>query len=442
MKNWILIFLIPAFVVSCKPKTAPEKQPEQTAKAQAADDTSDWAEVVQSVARIDSYDNGRILETGQGFFVAENLFVTKYSVVANANRAEITPYDSDLKYEAKGYVAFDRINDLIILKVEGISRKPVSLFTEIAPVSAKSICILRPEGNVIPLKTGKVLSFSNVRGIKLYRITNSITKNSFGMPVFVSTKQTIGIAFSETVDYELRSFVIPATYIASLLKNKNETPNSLVSLRENNNQDVAAENSRIKGLLIETGMGNIGIRLFNETPAYRDNFIKLTKEGYYDSLLIHRVIAGFGIQSGAADTRYAAKDDVVGWKGPGYTLPAHIVGKYFHKRGMIGSPRKPDTENSRRRSDGSQYYIVSGRLYSDSELDDLEKANNYKFSAEQRQVYKTIGGAPHLDGTYTVFGEVTSGMEVVDEISKVDVNADSDFRPLKDIRVKRITILK
>jgi cyclophilin family peptidyl-prolyl cis-trans isomerase len=107
---------------------------------------------------------------------------------------------------------------------------------------------------------------------------------------------------------------------------------------------------------------------------------------------------------------------------------------------MIGSPRKPDTKNERLRSDGSQFYIVSGRKYSDKELDELEKENNYKFSAAQRQAYKTVGGAPHLDGTYTVFGEVISGMDVVDNISKVET--DNDWRPLKDIRLKRVTIIK
>jgi len=175
-------------------------------------------------------------------------------------------------------------------------------------------------------------------------------------------------------------------------------------------------------------------------PEYRDNFIRLAEEGFYDSLLVHRVIPGFGIQSGAADTRYAGKDDVVGWKGPGYTLPAHITPGKFHKRGSIGSPRKPDRDNSRKRSDGSQYYIVSGRTYNDTELNDIEKETGHRFTAEQRAVYKTQGGAPHLDGSYTLFGEVVSGMDVVDQIVRLDVGRE--FRPQKDVRVRKVKVLR
>ncbi|OFX31000.1 MAG: hypothetical protein A2W90_07560 [Bacteroidetes bacterium GWF2_42_66] len=223
------------------------------------------------------------------------------------------------------------------------------------------------------------------------------------------------------------------------MKKKEARPLALEKMNQAD-KAVAEVNKKIKALLIETDFGNIKIRLFNETPTYRDNFIKLVREQYFDGLLIHRVINGFCIQSGAADTRYAVKDDVVGWKGPGYTLPAHIVSGLYHRRGMIGSPRKPDTENSKRRSDGSQFYIVTGRIYNDTELNEIEKQNQIKFTAEQRQVYKTEGGAPHIDGTYTIFGEVLEGMDVADRISKVAIG--SEFRPIDDIRVKRITILQ
>ncbi len=337
-------------------------------------------------------------------------------------------------------MAFDRINDLIILQVDSLQRKPIELFPGRVPNSAKSMYISDSPGKTIQLFSGKVLNLATVKGNKLYRITNRVRKSTFGMPIFVSNKKAIGIAFSAVANYEMQSFAIPSMYISKLLSTRMNEPKTLESLRSVSNEKVAAENRKIKGLVLETDMGNITIRLFNETPGYRDNFIKLTKEHFYDSLLIHRVIANFGIQSGAADTRYAGKGDIVGYKGPGYTLPAHIVPGLFHKRGMIGSPRKPDTKNQRRRSDGSQFYIVSGRKYFDSELDDIEKENHYKFSPEQRKAYKTVGGAPHLDGSYTIFAEVVSGMDVVDSIAKVET--DRNWRPLKDIRLKKIRILK
>lgn len=241
------------------------------------------------------------------------------------------------------------------------------------------------------------------------------------------------------VNYKQQSFAIPSIYISEMLKKK-EAAKELSILRTTSNAKVAAANKKIRGLVLETDAGNITIKLFNETPEYRDNFIRLAKEHYFDSLLIHRVIADFGIQSGAADTRYAEPKASVGWKGPGYTIPSHVVPSLFHKRGMIGSPRKPDTANQRRRSDGSQFYMVSGRKYSDNELNDLEEQNNYKYSAAQRKAYKTVGGSPHLDGTYTIFGQVTSGMHVVDEIVKL--KTDQRWRPLQDIRINKVWILK
>ena len=196
----------------------------------------------------------------------------------------------------------------------------------------------------------------------------------------------------------------------------------------------------IKGCRIVTDQGSITIQLFNETPEYRDNFIRLVSDNFYDSLLIHRVIKGFLIQTGAADTKYAAHDDVVGWQGPGYTLPLDVKPGLFHMRGAVASSKLPSDQNSRNRCDGSQFYIVSGRVYSSVELDDLEKSKKMKFTPQQRELYTSIGGAPHLDGDYTVFGEVTSGIELVDRLSRVETYAVD--RPVKDIRVRKIELIK
>ncbi|WP_346858875.1 peptidylprolyl isomerase [uncultured Draconibacterium sp.] len=443
MNRLVAILFIALYLLSCGTKEKPAKEntaeASETKEAQKQNEDEEWAEILSALVKIDSYDGSRILESGQGFFVGENLVVTKYSLVTNATQVKLTPFDGEKAFAATRFVAFDRINDLIILQVDSVKRTPVALFTGVAPQTAKSIYVAPKTGKTIQLFSGKVLNLATVRGTKLYRITNLIRNSQIGAPVFVSNRKAIGVAFSATVDYKQQSFAIPSMYISEML-NKREDAKALEVLKTTSNAKIAAENAKIKGLVLETEAGDITLKLFNETPAYRDNFIRLAKEHYFDSLLVHRVIADFGIQSGAADTRYAEPKASVGWKGPGYTIPSHIVPGLYHKRGMIGSPRKPDTHNQRRRSDGSQFYIVSGRIYYDHELDDLEKQNDYKFSAAQRNAYKTIGGAPHLDGTYTIFGEVISGMDVVDKIVKV--KTDDRWRPVEDIRIKQVRILK
>ena len=438
--NWgfgiILLFLM-SCIFSGK-KQDPKKE---TGKSNPTAENTllDFVDLVPSTFKIDTYDKSRILETGMGFFISTDLAVTRMSFFTSANRAVVEPFDETQSYNVAGFVAVDRINDLVLIKIDGLYKTSVQLSDSILGDNQKTIYFNKPQGNTVPLHYGKVLSFSNMLGSKLYCITSQLRSKSAGSPVFNSDKKCIGLAFSQVADYETQTLVTPSTFILDLLK-KAGTLQPLSDLQNPNAGQSEVDNSKVKGLVIETDMGDIRIKLYNSTPQYRDNFIKLVRENYYDGLLIHRVIQEFGIQSGAADTRYATADDVVGWKGPGYTLPAHIVQGLYHKRGVIGSPRKPDRGNSRKRSDGSQFYIVTGRTYTDQELNDLEKQMDYTFSPEQRHTYKTIGGAPHLDGTYTIFGEVVEGLEIADKISKVEVK--SDFRPKTDIRIKRIKILE
>jgi peptidyl-prolyl cis-trans isomerase B (cyclophilin B) len=196
--------------------------------------------------------------------------------------------------------------------------------------------------------------------------------------------------------------------------------------------------SRIK---LTTDSGVIVLRLYNKTPLHRDNFIKLVKQHYYDSVLFHRVIKGFMIQGGDPNSKRAVPRIQLGNGGPGYTIPAEFDTSLFHKRGALAAAREGDNTNPTRASSGSQFYIVQGKKFTDAGLDSVEtfRLKGRKIPLNHREVYKTIGGAPHLDMGYTVFGEVESGMEVVDKIAAA--SRDSNNRPFNDIRMK-MTLLK
>lgn len=175
-------------------------------------------------------------------------------------------------------------------------------------------------------------------------------------------------------------------------------------------------------VVVKTKFGEITMKLYNDTPKHRDNFIKLIKEGWYNGSPFHRVISGFMIQGGGN------KD---GRNDPGYTIPAEILPNHFHKRGALAAARTGDQVNPERRSSGSQFYIVQGTVMPESNLDSYEQRMGVKYTPEQRKVYTTIGGAPHLDGAYTVFGEVITGFEVIDKIAKVQTNAQD--KPLEAV---------
>ena len=239
-------------------------------------------------------------------------------------------------------------------------------------------------------------------------------------------------------------------------------------------------------IIIETTLGTIKVRLYNETPLHRDNFIKLVKEGYYNGQSFHRVINNFMIQAGDPATRTNSTPEEKKNNGPGYTIPAEFNPSLFHKKGVIAAAREGDNTNPEKRSSGSQFYIVQGKIFSDSELDQVEKRINdqnkqalffkyineekekaianeepidyakiqqtatlslqkdikklpdFSIPPEQRAVYKSLGGTPHLDGSYTVFGEVIEGIEIIDKIAGVKTS-DSD-KPMIDIYIIKMKL--
>ncbi|MBT3207174.1 MAG: peptidylprolyl isomerase [Bacteroidetes bacterium] len=251
-----------------------------------------------------------------------------------------------------------------------------------------------------------------------------------------------------------------------------------------------SQNAISQTIKIETNFGDITLKLYDETPLHKDNFLKLISQNFYDSLLFHRVMDQFMIQGGDPDSKSAISGNRLGNGGPGYTIPAEFVENIIHKKGVLAAAREGDQINPEKRSSGSQFYIVEGKLFTNEEIDKFEEQRNnskktqitldfiarpenikiknkvdslqkmkdieslrayalelekfleddfakmekFKYSEEQRKLYTTIGGTPHLDGAYTVFGEVIEGFDTIEKISQQ--KCDEYSRPFVDVRMK------
>lgn len=265
---------------------------------------------------------------------------------------------------------------------------------------------------------------------------------------------------------------------------------SAVACKSGQKKDGNMEKETV--LKIETSMGDIKVKLYNETPKHRDNFIKLAKDGTYNGTLFHRVIKDFMVQAGDPESKNAPKGKMLGSGDVGYTVPAEFVyPKYFHKKGALSAARQGDEVNPKKESSGCQFYIVTGKVFNDSTLLNMEQQKNqnkvteafnalaqkhmkeiykmrkandqdglyalqdtmfiqaeaeaakqpdFHFTPEQIKAYTTVGGTPHLDGEYTVFGEVVEGMDIVDKIQQV--KTDRSDRPEEDVKIINVSVIE
>lgn len=189
--------------------------------------------------------------------------------------------------------------------------------------------------------------------------------------------------------------------------------------------------------VLTTQYGKIVLELYNHTPKHEANFVKLCKKHFYDGTLFHRVIPGFMIQGGDPESKTAKPGQMLGNGDVGYTIPAEFRKEYFHQSGALAAARD---NNPAKASSGCQFYIVQGKKFTEAELKNIEKRTGHTFTPEQMKVYETIGGAPHLDGNYTVFGQVIKGMNIVDKIA--DQKRDKYDRPDKDQKILKLRVRK
>lgn len=201
---------------------------------------------------------------------------------------------------------------------------------------------------------------------------------------------------------------------------------------------LMAKKNKNKFVEIRTTAGLIKVEVYADVPKHAENFLKLAKEGFYDSLLFHRVIPNFMIQGGDPDSRRAADGQALGNGDLGYKVPAEfMLPKYYHKKGALAAARDGNPEKA---SSACQFYLVVGKTFTDAELDNFEKRTGSKYSEQARTDYKTIGGTPHLDGGYTVYGQVVKGQDVVDAISNRPRNTSD--RPNENVRILSMKVKK
>lgn len=430
MRSSILLILS-LIVVSC----SGNKKSKEEASEKATNDVETYKANFRANTEIQTYDQyASKANTGYGAQIGERIVAIPFTLAAEAGSVRIIYRGSDIEPMARGYLWYDITQNLLFLRVSGPPKEyPELLKTQIP----KDLYGLTIYNNRLQKYSVKRDSAVFIKSLQMYTLNNKFAEP--GNALFTSDHKLAGVVTTVEKDGKSQKVLYPAYRIKAITDTLKENIKSISNLRFKTDK-VYPSPKEIDRFRINTTMGNFDIRFSSKLPEYEKNFIRLASDGYYDSLLVHRVIRNFLIQMGAADTKYAKKDDPLGWKGPGYTLPTKIIPGLYHKRGAVAASKPPKYNNTNNRTDGSQFYVISGRKFTDAELDEIEDGKGFRFTPEERRTYKTVGGAPYLDKEFAVIGEVVRGMDVVDSIAAVAINPKE--RPLKDIRIRSIQLIK
>lgn len=432
MKTYVYIlgFVISLLLFACGGK----KEEVSSDEAKKQNDKIAYRKNIKATVDLICYDQYTYeKEKFKGALIGPNIIAAPFKKIQGAYSVRSIHRGKDVQPMMNGYYDYDIPGNLVLMKMSG----PPMQHPKLAQKATLNNGLYH-----LGFRNNKMFklnlycdSLIKFKGKDYYRIKGKVP---VGVPLFNNKHLIAGITTTINIDGKSVHVMIPVQELQRKIKTLPTKVERLVKLQFKTDK-VYPGPEKVNYFRVHTEKGSFDIRLSDKLPEYQKNFIRLASDGYYDSLLVHRVIHKFLIQMGASDTKFAKKDDPVGWKGPGYSLPTIIIPELIHKRGAIAASKLPDYKNPNNRSDGSQFYIVCGRTFTNDELKDIEEQKNFTFSEKGRKVYNTIGGAPYLDRDYTVFGEVIRGMEVVDALSMLPTNKDE--RPFQDIRINRVQIV-
>lgn len=423
------VILIHLALASCKPNNKSNDKTQSTLETRAKAFRSN----IKNTVELEIFDQyARKFRKGKGTMLTGNIMVAPLDLVQGSYSVKSRFLGKSIEPMSGGYYNYSFKSNLVLLNITGGKQSftPHALKCDGKPYYALAL----KDGKIksIPIELGQAFENDSVR------VYPPSKKMAPGTSLFNKEHKLVGMFNAIKMDGKDSIIIIPIEEILQLHPQKEAKRKSISNLRLKTGK-IYPKSAEVLGFNVSTTVGKFSFKIYTDLVEYENNMIKLVSDQYYDSLLIHRVIHNFLIQTGAADTKYAEKGDAVGWQGPGYMLPTIIKNKYIHKRSAVAMSKPPDYKNPDNLTSGSQFYIISGRTFNDQELNDYEALKGFKYTPLQRNVYKTVGGAAYLDNDYAVIGEITSGMNVVDKIAGMPVNKDE--RPLADIRILKMNLI-